>query len=136
MPMFLQTINSISILHRRCKVSILIGLLLCFATFGCDSGEGNGLGVTEGDISTPVAAELVHGTLFVVSAAVNESIHLDMLVDTGSSRTYVPAGIFGNPGGEVYISSLCLENGTCFNNFASKSSDSAFPAQEHDLGNT
>lgn len=110
----------------RCLKVSLIGLLLCLATFGCDGGEGNGVGVTEGDISTPVAAELVHGTLFVVSAAVNESIHLDMLVDTGSSRTYVPAGIFGNLGGEVYISSLCLENGTCFNNFASKSSDSAF----------
>jgi predicted aspartyl protease len=94
------------------------------------------VGVTEGDISTPVAVELVHGTFFVISAAVNESINLDMLVDTGSSYTHVPAEIFGNPGREVYISSLCLANGTCFNNFTAKSSDSAFPAQEHDLGNT
>jgi hypothetical protein len=103
-----------------------MGLLLCLTIFGCDGGEGNGVSVAEGDISTPVAVERVHGTLFVVSAAVNESIHLDMLVDTGSSRTYVPAEIFGNPGGEVYISSLCFENSTCFNNFTAKSSDSAF----------
>jgi hypothetical protein len=103
-----------------------MGLLLFFLTFGCDGGQGNGPGVTQGDVSTPVAAELVHGTLFVVSAVVNESNHLDMLVDTGASRTYVPSEIFGNLGGEVHISSLCLENGTCFNNFAAKSSDSAF----------
>jgi PDZ domain-containing protein len=110
----------------RCWRVGLIGLLLFLATFGCDGGEGNGLVVTEGDSSTPVAVELVHGTLFVVTAVVNESINLDMLVDTGSSYTHVPAEIFGNLGGEVYISSLCLENGTCFNNFAAKSSDSAF----------
>jgi len=110
----------------RCLRVSLIGLLLFLSIFGCDGGQGNGVSVVEGDISTPVAVERVHGTLFVVSAAVNESIHLDMLVDTGSSRSYVPAEIFGNSGGEVYISSLCLENGTCFNNFTAKSSDSAF----------
>ena len=82
--------------------------------------------IVEGDLSRPVAAKLVHGTLFVVSAAVNQSIHLDMLVDTGSSWTWVTARIFGNLGGEMYISSLCLENGVCFNNFVAKFSDSAF----------
>lgn len=91
----------------------------------CES-NGDGLRITGSDTHTPVQAMLVHGTLLVVSAFVNDSINLDMLVDTGASGTYVPAGIFGNAGGEVHISSLCLENDICFKNFTAQSSDSAF----------
>ncbi len=41
----------------RCLRVSLVGLLVFLSTFGCDGGQGNGVGVTEGDISTPVAAE-------------------------------------------------------------------------------
>jgi len=107
---------------RSITVTILLFVLpLC----GCGSG-GDGMYTSGGDIHIPVEVKLVHGTHLVVSAVVNDSINLDMLVDTGSSGTYVPAGIFGNLDGQVYISSLCLENNVCFNNFMAWSSDSAF----------
>jgi predicted aspartyl protease len=79
-----------------------------------------------GNIQTPVEVKLVHGTVPVALVEVNGLKNLDMLVDTGSSMTYVPSGIFGNPDGQVYISSLCFENDLCFNNFTALSSDSAF----------
>ena len=103
-------------------------LLFLLSLCGCGSGgDDTPTGYTSGgNIHTPVEVKLVHGTLLVVRAVVNGSITLDMLVDTGASKTYVPAEIFGNPDGEVYISSLCLENGICFNNFMAWSSDSAF----------
>ncbi len=103
-------------------------LFLLLSLGGCGSGgDDTPTGHTSGDdIYTPVEVKLVHGTLLVVRAVVNGSITLDMLVDTGASRTYVPAEIFGNLDGEVYISSLCLENDICFNNFMAWSSDSAF----------
>ena len=103
-------------------------LLILFLLYGCGSGGDSAAAPqpSGGDIHAPVEAKLVHGTLFVVQAVVNSSIYLDMLVDTGSARTHVPAGIFGNPNGEVYISSLCFENNICFNNFLAWSSDSAF----------
>jgi len=103
-------------------------LLFLLSLCGCGSGgDDTPTGYTSGgNIHTPVEVKLVHGTLLVVRAVVNGSITLDMLVDTGASRTYVPAGIFGNLDGEVYISSLCLENDICFNNFMAWSSDSAF----------
>ena len=82
--------------------------------------------ISMGSIHTPVELKLVHGAVPVARVEVNGSKNLDMLVDTGSSMTYVPAGIFGNPEGEVYISSLCFENGLGFNNFMALSSDSAF----------
>ena len=103
-------------------------LLFLLSLGGCGSGGDDTPNsyTSGGNIHTPVEAKLVHGTLLVVRAVVNGSITLDMLVDTGASKTYVPAEIFGNPDGEVYISSLCLENGICFNNFMAWSSDSAF----------
>jgi predicted aspartyl protease len=105
--------------------------LFAFVLFilACESNSDShsaGLRITGGDTDTPVQGELVHGTLFVVSAFVNDSFILDMLVDTGASGTYVPAEIFGNAGEKVDISSLCLENDICFNNFTAQSSDSAF----------
>jgi len=103
-------------------------LLFLFLLSGCGSG-GDGTATPQtsgGDIHAPVEVKLVHGTLFVVQAVLNSSITFDMLVDTGSSRTNVPAGVFGKPDGEVYISSLCFENDICFNNFLAWSSDSAF----------
>jgi hypothetical protein len=103
-------------------------LLILFLLCGCEGGGDRAatIYISGGDSYTPVDVRLVHGTLFAVSAVVNGSTKLDMLVDTGSSKTHVPAGIFGNPDGEVYISSLCFENDICFNNFMALSSDSAF----------
>jgi len=118
-----QKFNVLTI--RSITVTILLFVLsLC----GCGSGGEDTLTpyTSGGDIYAPVEVKLVHGTLLVVKAVVNGSINLDMLVDTGSSGTYVPAGIFGNLDGQVYISSLCLENNVCFNNFMAWSSDSAF----------
>ena len=103
-------------------------LLFVLSLWGCGSG-GDSTATPQpsgGDIHAPVEVKLVHGTLFVVQAVANSSIYLDMLVDTGSTRTHLPAGIFGNSDGEVYISSLCFENDICFNNFLAWSSDSAF----------
>jgi predicted aspartyl protease len=118
-----QKINVLIMFSRTVTI-----LFLLLSLGGCGSGgDDTATGHTSGDdIYTPVEVKLVHGTLLVVRAVVNGSITLDMLVDTGASRTYVPAGIFGNPDGEVYISSLCLENDICFNNFMARSSDSAF----------
>ena len=103
-------------------------LAVLFSLYGCGGG-GDGTTTVYalgGDIHTPVAARLVHGSIFVISAGVNGSTNLDMLVDTGASRTEVPAGIFGSPDGDVFIESLCLENGICFQNFLARSTDSAF----------
>ena len=113
----------IDVLIIRSKTVALLAVVLFM--LACKS-DGTGVGITGGDTHIPVQAELVHGTLFVVSTLVNDSINLDMLVDTGASGTYVPAAIFGNAGGEVHISSLCLENDICFKNFKAQSSDSAF----------
>jgi hypothetical protein len=109
------------------KQSINIMAVLFFL-YGCGGGGDSTATVYTlgGDIHTPVAARLVHGSLFVVSAEVNGSTNLDLLVDTGASRTEVPAGIFGSPDGDVFIESLCLENGVCFQNFSARSIDSAF----------
>lgn len=103
------------------RVAILMSALFLLA---CENTGG--MQITGGDTDTPVEAELVHGTLFVIEARVNDSIDLDMLVDTGVSSTQVPAAIFGNPDRAVYISSLCLENGICFKGFKAFSTDSAF----------
>jgi hypothetical protein len=113
----------IDVLIIRSKTVALFAVVLFMLACRSDSTGG---GISGGDTDSPVQAELVHGTLFVVSALVNDSIDLDMLVDTGASGTYVPAEIFGNDGGEVHISSLCLENDICFKNFKAQSSDSAF----------
>jgi hypothetical protein len=113
----------IDVLIRRSKTVALFAFVLFM--LACES-NGVGVRITGGDTHTPVQAELVHGTFFIVSAFVEDSINLDMLVDTGASGTYVPAGIFGNAGGEVHISSLCLENDICFENFTAQSSDSGF----------
>ena len=98
---------------RVCSMTVTI-LLILFFLCGCGGGEDSTASVyiSGDDIQTPIEVKLVHGTLLVVSIVVNSSINLDMLLDTGSSRTHVPAGIFGNLDGEVYISSLCLENGS------------------------
>jgi predicted aspartyl protease len=120
----LKAINlKIDVLIIRSKTVALFAVVLFM--LACKS-DGAGVDITGGDTHTPVQAELVHGTLFVVSTLVNDSINLDMLVDTGASGTYVAAAIFGNAGGEVHISSLCLENDICFKNFKAQSSDSAF----------
>lgn len=119
--------RTLSGLRRLYKILFLLYLLLFLTVLGCGSGDGgSGLDITGHDNHTPIEIKLVHGTLLVVKAVVNDSMNFDMLVDTGSSRTHVPSEIFGNPNGEVYISSLCLENGLCFNNFMAWSSDSAF----------
>lgn len=105
-------------------VILLLDLFLC----NCGSdGDGEYIPyISMGNIHTPVELKLVHGAVPVARVEVNGSKNLDMLVDTGSSLTYVPAGIFGNIDGQVYISSLCFENNFCFNNFMALSSDSAF----------
>ena len=110
-----------------CSLTVTL-LLILFLLWGCDGGGGSTatLSISGGDVDTPAAARLVHGSLFVVRAVVNGSTNLAMLVDTGSSRTQVPAGIFGNADGDVFISSLCLENDICFHNFWAWSADSPF----------
>jgi len=124
--------RTLSGLRRLYKILFLLYLLLFLTVFGCGSGDGgSGLDITGHDNHTPIEIKLVHGTLLVVKAVVNDSMNFDMLVDTGSSRTHVSSEIFGNPNGEVYISSLCLENGLCFNNFMAWSSDSAFTQNKH-----
>ena len=107
----------------RIKTVALFALVFCI--LACKSSS-DGVHITGGDTHTPVQALLVHGSLFVVSAWVNDAVYLDMLVDTGASGTYVPAGIFGNNGGTVHISSLCLDNDICFEDFSAQSSDSDF----------
>ncbi len=104
---------------------LLVIVILC----GCGGGGGDGsstLNITFVNAHAPIDAELVHGSIFKTSVTINDSIHLDMLVDTGAENTHVPSGIFGNPNGQVLLSSLCFGNGTCFNNFTAYSSDSAF----------
>ena len=111
-----------SVIVRSRAVALFAVVLFILA---CKS-DGAGGSISGSSTDSPVQAELVHGTLFVVNALVNNSITLDMLVDTGASGTHVPAAIFGNEGGEVHIASLCLENDICFKNFNAQSTDSAF----------
>ena len=98
-------------------------LMFALSFWACGSDGTSTLG---GENYAPVHARRVHGTLLSVRAVVNDSMNLDMLLDTGSSRTHVPAVIFENPGKEIYISSLCLENGICFHDFRALSSNSPF----------
>ena len=120
----LKAIRLKSDVPRICSKILALFAFVMFMP-GCET-NGSELRITGENTQTPVQAELVHGTLFVISAFVNDSMSLDMLVDTGAAETYVPAGIFGNAGGKVLISSLCLENDICFENFSAQSSDSAF----------
>jgi predicted aspartyl protease len=113
-----------SFVLRLCSKTVALSACALFI-LACES-DGDALHITGSDTHAPVQAMLVHGSLLVVSAYVNDSINLDMLVDTGASGTYVPAAIFGNDGSEVHISSLCLENDICFKNFTAQSSDSGF----------
>ncbi len=121
----------LSALHRLFKTVFLLYLLLFLNVFGCGGDNDSGMNITGHNNHTPIEVKLVHGTLLVVNAVVNDSMNLDMLVDTGSSKTHVPSAIFGNPSGEVNISSLCLENDLCFNNFTAQSSNSAFTQSKH-----
>ena len=118
-----QKLNFLTI--RFITIAVLLSDLFLY---GCGSGD-NGTDNTYtsmGNIHTPVEIKLIHGTVPVVRVVLNGSMNLNMLVDTGSSMTYVPDGIFINPDRQVYISSLCFENNLCFNNFMALSSDSAF----------
>ena len=110
------------------RLNIFALLLFVPLLYGCgNSGDDAAVpDIANGDIYLPVEAKLVHGTLFVVRVMVNGEMYLDMLVDTGSSRTYVPAELFGNLDGLVHISSLCFDNNVCFNSFMALSSDSGF----------
>jgi hypothetical protein len=103
-----QKINVLKISSLTTTILLILFLLCCCGSGGDSATTPQPSG---GDIQAPVATKLIHGKLFVVQAVVNSSIYLDMLVDTGSARTHVSAGIFGNPNGEVYVSSLCFENG-------------------------
>ena len=103
---------------------ILAITIPCLLLSSCNSDQEPE--ITSDDNYIPAQIKLVHGTLFVVRAVLNDSMDLDMLIDTGSSRTYVPAGTFGNREGEVILSSLCLENGICFKNIIAISTESAF----------
>ncbi|MEJ2656989.1 MAG: PDZ domain-containing protein [Desulfobacterales bacterium] len=118
-----QKINVLTFFSMTIMI-LFIPFLLCACGSGGDSTAT--VYTSGGDIHTPVEVKLVHGTLLVVNTVVNGSINLNMLVDTGASRTQVPSEIFGNPDVEVYISSLCFENDICFNNFNAWSTDSAF----------
>jgi hypothetical protein len=112
------------IVHSKTFLLLLFVLFLC----GCgrDRDGPETPDISMGNIHSPVDAKLVHGTLLVARVVVNDSVSLDMLIDTGSSRTYLPTGIFGNSDGQVRISSLCFENDLCFSNFMAWSSDSGF----------
>lgn len=112
------------IVHSKTFLMLLFVLSLC----SCGS-DRDGLvtpDISMGNIHSPVDAKLVHGALLVARVVVNDSVSLDMLIDTGSSRSYLPAGIFGNPDGQIHISSFCFENDVCFQNFMAWSSDSGF----------
>jgi hypothetical protein len=86
--------RTLSARHGCCKIVFLLYLLLLLAMFGCGGSDGDsGLNITGDDNRTPVEVKLVHGALVVVNAVVNDSIYLDMLVDTGSSRTHVPSDV-------------------------------------------
>jgi hypothetical protein len=89
--------RTLSVLCKRHKILSLPSLLIFVVIFGCGCGDGgSGLDFTGQDNRTPIGIKLVHRTLFVVTAVVNNAENLDMLVDTGSSRTHVPADIFKN----------------------------------------
>jgi hypothetical protein len=102
----------------------LFVLILC----GCGGGSDSAATpqISKGDFQTPIQARLIHGAVFVARVTINGSTNLDMLVDTGSTNTYLPAQIFGNPGESINISSLCFENNVCISNFKTFLSDSAF----------
>ncbi len=110
---------------RFITIAVLLFDLLLYGCGSDDDGADTPY-ISMANIHTPVEVKLVHGTLPVARVLVNGTKNLDMLIDTGSSATYVPAGIFGNIDGQVYISSLCFENNLCFNGFMALSSDSAF----------
>ncbi|MDX2451080.1 hypothetical protein [Desulfosarcina sp.] len=110
-----------SIFH---KTVLLFVLILC----GCGGGGDSAATpqISMGNFQTPINARLIHSAVFVTRVTINGSTNLDILVDTGSTNTYVPAQLFGNPGESINISSLCFENNVCIYDFEAFLSDSAF----------
>ncbi|WP_417796293.1 hypothetical protein [Terasakiella pusilla] len=72
--------------------------------------------------------KLIRGTHPVIEVIVNGNQKLNMLISTGTSRTWVPPKLFSqNPSlQEVKIDSLCLSNGFCFEEFKAISKESNY----------
>ncbi|MBT3535865.1 MAG: hypothetical protein HN478_18430 [Rhodospirillaceae bacterium] len=65
---------------------------------------------------SPLPMRLIRGVHPVLRVRVNGGRNLDVLLDTGANRTFVPPGIFGERRGQKFIrvQTLCFENDTCF----------------------
>lgn len=75
-----------------------------------------------------VPFKLIRGVHPVIEVLINGNQKLNLLVDTGASRTWLPPKVFSqNPKlQEVNIDSLCLANGFCFENFSAISKQSNY----------
>ncbi len=86
------------------------------------------LSYVKGALAQPIGMQLVRGVHPVVRVRVNGNRELNLLVDTGATRTVVPSGLFGeNTGAKtVHLKSLCFENGVCFEGVAANSRTSNY----------
>lgn len=109
-------------LVRSCGVVILAAAL--FAAPGCED-EGGSPPPNEGT-SDPASVELrlVNGLLPLVRVLIDDTVSLDMLVDTGSTATVLPESLFGS--GRVSVRSLQFENGVGLADLSLRTSDSPF----------
>lgn len=69
-----------------------------------------------GGLAAAIPMRLIRGVHPVVRVTVNGRRDLDILVDTGANRTFVPPGLFGGRNGQEFIrlERLCFQNGVCF----------------------
>jgi len=98
-------------------------LVICLAS-AC--GEDDEIIYTSENLFTPVEIQTVRGMRPVMKVIYNDRIVLDMLVDTGSSITVLPAALFGYVEGMYEIDKLCFSNGICFRNRVILSANSGF----------
>ncbi len=78
------------------------------------------LSYPKGGLGVAIPIRLIRGVHPVVRVTVNGGRELDILVDTGANRTYLPPGLFGDRKGQelIHLKSLCFQNRVCFRDAA------------------
>lgn len=74
------------------------------------------LSYPRGGLAAAIPMRLIRGVHPVVRVTVNGGRELDVLVDTGANRTFMPPGLFGGRKGQEFIrlERICFQNGVCF----------------------
>jgi len=89
--------------------------------------RAQGISYRPNDMSQGVPFKLLQGLYPVIEVMVNGNQTLNMMIDTGASRSWVPAQVFSEDNqAQVAINSLCLANGFCFEELSVVAKDSNY----------